>query len=159
MKKGRRIAEKILNKSISSYKNKNIYLAKIYNVLLRVICACDIYYTAEIHESIELVHNGLGVVIHPKAKISKGCRIYQNVTLGGNGKIMNGSPTNLGGPHLEEDVTVFSGACVVGPVIIGKGSIIGANAVVTKDVPPNSLAIGVPAIIKPLENKYNYKID
>ncbi|MGL6107383.1 serine O-acetyltransferase [Romboutsia sp.] len=158
MKNKRRISEIILNKSIKSYNRNHVIRAKAYNILLRIVFACDIYYTAHIDESVELIHNGLGVVIHPKSKISKGCKIYQNVTLGGNGKIVNGEKINLGGPKLEEDVTVFAGACVLGPIVIGKGAIVGANAVVTKDVPPNSLAVGVPAVVKPLNNNYNFKV-
>lgn len=153
----RRYAERLLIKSIKEHKKGHWFIAKICFNILRVMFACDIYYTADIDESIELVHNGLGVVIHPKAKIGKGCRIYQNVTLGGNGKVINGIPQNLGGPILENNVTVFAGACILGPITIGEGAIVGANSVVTKNIPPNSLAVGVPAVIKPLNSQYNYK--
>ncbi|HGH7179057.1 TPA: serine O-acetyltransferase [Bacillus luti] len=151
-----RKAEKLLGYSINAYNKKQLKRAKFYYSILRSVFGCDILYTADIDESVELVHNGLGCVFHPGVKIEKDCKIYQNVTLGGNGKIVNGEVINKGGPHLEQDVTVFAGACVLGPVKIGKGSIIGANAVVIKDVPPNSIAVGVPAVIKPKNSEYNF---
>lgn len=151
-----RKAEKFLKYSINAHKKGKILRAKIYYGVLRSVFGCDILYTADIDESVELVHNGLGCVFHPDVKIENNCKIYQNVTLGGNGKIVNGEIVNKGGPHLEENVTVFSGACVLGPITIGKGSIIGANAVVIKDVPPNSIAVGVPAVIKPKQSEYNF---
>jgi serine O-acetyltransferase len=53
-----------------------------------------------------------------------------------------------GGPKLEEDVIVHSGAKIIGPVTIGRGSVIGANAVVLEDIPPKSLVVGVPGVVK-----------
>ncbi|MGX8703348.1 MAG: serine O-acetyltransferase [bacterium] len=63
---------------------------------------------------------------------------------------------NQGAPVLEEGVAVFAGACVLGPVTIGENSIIGANAVVTKDVPPNCLVYGNPAVIREKNFEYNF---
>ena len=152
-----RSAEKVLIKSINAYKKGNLFKAKLLNKILRIVFACDILYTSQIDKSIELVHNGLGCVFHKDVKIDKGCKIYQNVTLGGNGKVVDGNIINKGGPNLEKNVNVFSGACVLGPITIGEGAIIGANAVVTKDVPKNSIAVGVPAIIKPKNIEYNFE--
>lgn len=151
-----RKAEKLLVSSIKAYKKGNIFKAKVCQGLLRTLFGCDIMYTSDIHESIQLVHNGLGCVFHPGVLIGSNCKVYQNVTLGGNGKIVNGEPINKGGPRLEDNVTVFAGACVLGPITIGKGSIIGANAVVTRDVPPNSIAVGSPVVIKPKKYEYNF---
>ncbi len=64
---------------------------------------------------------------------------------------------NNGGPTLEDGVFVFAGACVLGPITIGHDSYIGANAIVTKDVPPNSIVVGY-NIIKPRTFDYNTKI-
>ena len=82
-------------------------------------------------------------------------KIYQNVTIGGNGKIINGR-VQTGAPVLQDNVAVFAGACVLGPITIGHDSIIGANSVITKDVPPNSLVFGNPATIKKLNFKYKF---
>lgn len=143
-----RKAEKLIYSSIRTYKMGLPILPKLYCGILRTFFSCDFFYTAEVARGVEFVHNGLGCVIHPKAKISEGCKIYQNVTLGGNGKIVDGREVNTGGPTLEKNVTVFAGACVLGPITIGHDSIIGANAVVLTDVPPNCIAVGVPAVIK-----------
>ncbi|EGA90829.1 serine o-acetyltransferase [Planococcus donghaensis MPA1U2] len=150
-----RKAEKILQLSIKSYNDKKIKKAKFYNMILRTVFGCDILYSSKINETVELVHNGLGCVFHPDVKIEENCKIYQNVTLGGNGKKVGGKTINRGGPILRKNVVVFAGACVLGPITIGENSIIGANAVVTKDVPPNSLAVGVPAVIKTKNSEYN----
>lgn len=151
----RRKAEKILENARKYYINKHYRLALIYTNMLRIIFACDIPAEVQFPTSSQLVHNGLGCVFHPKTIIGENCKIYQNVTLGGNGKIVNGEPIT-GAPKLENNVAVFAGACVLGPITIGHDSIIGANAVVTKDVPPHSLVFGNPAIVKKLTFEYNF---
>jgi serine O-acetyltransferase len=74
--------------------------------------------------------------------VGEGCTIYQGVTLG-----------DLGGwggaPRLGKRVTVGAGAKIIGEIEIGNDSFIGANAVVLCSVPSNSLAVGVPAVVKP----------
>lgn len=151
-----RQSEKLVQMAISAYRKDRKRIATMYCYMLRVIFAFDVMYTADIDHSVQFIHNGLGCVLHPSVKIGPKCKIYQNVTLGGNGKVIKGVVTNQGGPILEDGVTIFSGACVLGPVKIGTGAIVGANAVVLEDVPPNSLAVGVPAIIKPLKSEYNF---
>ena len=82
---------------------------------------------------------GDGVVIGETAVIGKGCRLYQGVTLGalsfpkdGDGVLVKGVPRH---PILEDNVTVYAGATILGRITIGSGSIIGGNVWVTKDVP------------------------
>lgn len=75
--------------------------------------------------------------------IGEGCEIGPHVVLGGK------SPVR-GAPRLEAGVIVHSGAKVIGPVTIGAGAVIGANAVVIHDVAPHTLAVGVPARHLPL---------
>lgn len=152
----RRKAEKILDKSRKYYCKKKYKMASIYTTILRVIFSCDIPAEVQFAKSAQLVHNGLGCVFHPKTIIGENCKIYQNVTLGGNGKVVDGI-TIKGAPHLEDNVAVFAGACVLGPVTIGHDSIIAANAVVTKNVPPKSLVLGNPAIVKELKFNYNFE--
>lgn len=122
-------------------------IPKLLWIINRIIFSCDIPPSVKSGDNLQLYHNGLGCVFHPKTIIGNNCSIYQNVTLGGNGKIIDGK-VNRGGPILEDNVKVFSGACVLGPITIGKDSYIAANAVVTKDVPPNSLVFGNPCVIK-----------
>ena len=88
------------------------------------------------------IHHFGGIIFHPQTVVGEGCTIYQGVTLG-----------DLGGwggaPHLGKGVIVGAGAKILGEIEIGNNSFIGANAVVLCSVPPNSLAVGVPAIVKP----------
>ena len=84
-----------------------------------------------------------GVVIHPAARIGPNCLIFQQVTLG-----TRGGPE---APILQGHVDVGAGAKILGGVVIGEHAQIGANAVVTKDVPPHAVAMGVPAIIRQLK--------
>lgn len=128
---------------------------KFYYFMMRILFSCDIPISVKGGKGLFLPHNGLGVVINSKAVIGNNCTIYQNVTIGGNGKIVDGKVTNSGAPKLEDNVIIFSGACVLGPITIGENSYIGANAVVTKDVPQNSLVVGN-GIIK--ERNFDYNV-
>lgn len=81
-----------------------------------------------------------GVVIHPEAVIGPNCLIFQQVTIG----TRTGS---VGAPRIGGHVDIGAGARILGGVRIGDHAVIGANAVVVHDVPPRSLAVGVPARI------------
>ena len=87
-----------------------------------------------------VIDHGTGVVIGETAEIGDNCTLYQGVTLGGTGK-------DLGKRHptLGNNVLVGAGAKVLGPIIIEDNSKIAANAVVLKDIPQNSTAVGIPA--------------
>ena len=67
---------------------------------------------------------------------------------GGSGKSNTGLEKGCDHPVIKKDAVIYAGACVLGPITVGENSIVGANAVVLQDVPPNSLAVGVPAVIK-----------
>lgn len=150
-----RKAEFLALKACIHYRKGHYRRSRWYCFLLRILFACDFNGQVDFAPSAELVHNGLGCVFHPKSKIGNNCKIYQNVTLGGNGKIVAGV-TQRGGPTLEDNVAVFAGACVLGNITIGHDSIIGANAVVTKDIPQKSLVYGNPAIVKELTFEYDF---
>jgi serine O-acetyltransferase len=98
----------------------------------------------EIHPGATLGQNffidhGMGVVIGETAEVGNNVTIYHGVTLGGtSSKKIKRHPT------LEDNVVIGAGAKVLGAITIGKGSRIGANAVVVKSSPPNSVIIGVP---------------
>ena len=105
-------------------------------------CHCEIASTAEIGPGFVIRHQG-AIVINGKVRIGANCEIHQGVTLGGNQwRAADDGRTN---PILEDNVSVGPGAMVLGPVIVGAGTLIGANAVVVTDIPPNSVAAGVPA--------------
>ena len=89
----------------------------------------------------------MGVVIGETSEIKDNVTIYHMVTLGGIAPSINSNDQRniKRHPTLEDNVVVGSGAQVLGPVIVGKNAKIGANAVVTKDVPENAVMIGIPA--------------
>lgn len=101
----------------------------------------------EIHPGAQIgkglfIDHGMGVVIGETTVIGDNCTLYQNVTLGGTGK-----DTGKRHPTLGNNVLVGSGAKVLGPFKVGDNARIAAGAVVLREVPPNSTAVGVPARI------------
>lgn len=103
----------------------------------RLIYHCEVSYMANIHPSTRFPHKALGVVVGDDVVVKEGCTILHNVTLGGRG--------GPGMPTVESDVLIGAGACVLGPVTVGRGAIIGANAVVVANVPAGATVVGVPA--------------
>lgn len=85
-------------------------------------------------------YQGLGTVIHRDAVIEEGAIISTGVTIGGRGG-------RTGAPRICANALIGTGAKVLGPVSIGKGASIGANAVVLADIPDYAVAVGVPARI------------
>jgi serine O-acetyltransferase len=82
-------------------------------------------------------YGGIGVVLHAKCVIGKGVMIGQNVTIGGS--------FGEGPPNIGDNVWISPGARIIGSIRVGKNVIIGANAVVIRDVPDNCIVAGVPA--------------
>lgn len=80
----------------------------------------------------------VGVVIGKKVRVGYNCKIYQNVTIG----VRSESEEDY--PLLGNNIIVYAGAVIVGNISIGDNSIIGANCMVTKSVPPNSVVVGNP---------------
>lgn len=121
---------------------KNIPLIpNLLHKFIRIVFACDVKYTAKIGENVGFFHNGLGVVVHPDATIGDGSLLYQNVTIGGNGK----SEGENGVPTIGKNVFIGAGAVILGPVVIGDNAKIGANSVVLSDVAANTTVVGSPA--------------
>ncbi|MDD2980041.1 MAG: hypothetical protein PHN80_08730 [Hespellia sp.] len=107
------------------------------------------HYCCEIHcpdmdMSVLFAHHARGCTI-VAAKLCKGVVIYQNVTLGSNMKYdkLKQEWQNVGSPILDENVIVSDGAKILGPVVIGKNTVVGAGAIITIDIPENSVAYGV----------------
>src|SRR5919109_2782847 len=98
----------------------------------------EIHPGADIGDGLFIDH-GTGVVIGETAEVGDNVTIYQGVTLGG-----TGFATGKRHPTVEDNVTIGSGAKLLGPIRIGHGSKIGANSVVIHDVPPNSTVVGTP---------------
>ena len=121
-------------------------IARMISQFSRFLTGIEIHPKANIGKNLFIDH-GMGVVIGETSEIGNNVTIYHNVTLGGiSPSIDSDNQRNLKRhPTLQDDVVVGSGAQVLGPIIIGKNSKIGANAVVTKDVPENAIMVGIPA--------------
>jgi len=112
--------------------------ARFVSGIVRVFTAVDIHPAATIGAGLFIDH-AIGVVIGETAEIGTDVTIYQGVTLGG-----TATETGKRHPTVGDRVTIGAGAKVLGPVTIGNGSRIGANAVVVRDVPADSVVVGVP---------------
>ena len=104
----------------------------------RAVTGIEIHPAARIGDGLFIDH-GVGVVVGETAEIGENVTLYQGVTLGG-----TGFATGKRHPTVEDNVTIGSGAKLLGPITIGHGAKIGANAVVIHDVPPNSTVVGNP---------------
>ena len=104
----------------------------------RMATGVEIHPAANIGDGLFIDH-GMGVVIGETAEIGDDVTLYQGVTLGG-----TGFATGKRHPTLEDNVTVGSGAKLLGPITVGHGAKVGANSVVVHDVPPNSTVVGNP---------------
>jgi serine O-acetyltransferase len=104
----------------------------------RTLTGIEIHPAARIGDGFFIDH-GMGVVIGETAEIGDDVTLYQGVTLGG-----TGFATGKRHPTVQDNVTIGSGAKLLGPITVGHGSKIGANSVVIHDVPPNSTVVGNP---------------
>ena len=123
------------------YRRRAYFLARVINHWSRMTTAIDIHPGATIGRNFFIDHGF--VVIGETAQIGDDVTIYQCVTLGGT------SPDNgVAGkrhPTLERGAIIGSGAQVLGPITVGPGARVGANAVVTRDVPAGTVVVGIPA--------------
>lgn len=114
--------------------------ARALSQLTRWLTGVEIHPGATIGRRFFIDH-GMGVVIGETAEIGDDVMLYHGVTLGGRTRDATGKRH----PTLEDGVTVGAGAKILGPITIGSGTIVGANAVVNKPAPDDSLLVGVPA--------------
>ena len=124
-----------------------------FNLIARVISQFSRFLTGiEIHPAAKIgknffIDHGMGVVIGETSEIEDNVTLYHSVTLGGiSPSINSGEQRGIKRhPTLKNNVVVGSGAQILGPVIVGEFAKIGANAVVTHDVPEHAIMVGVPA--------------
>jgi len=121
------------------YQHKWFFTARLISQFARLITGVEIHPGAKIGTGVFIDH-GSGIVIGETAEVGDGCTLYQGVTLGGTGK-----DKGKRHPTLEKNVTVGSGAKILGPFTVGENSKVAAGAVLLEAVPPNSTAVGVPA--------------
>ena len=121
-------------------------VARIISQFSRFLTGIEIHPNAKIGKNLFIDH-GMGVVIGETSDIGDNVPIYHMATLGGIAPSINSdNQRNVKRhPTLKENVVVGSGAQILGPVVVGKNAKIGANAVVTKDVPENAVMVGIPA--------------
>ena len=121
-------------------------IASIISQFSRFLTGIEIHPGAKIGKNLFIDH-GMGVVIGETSEIGDNVTIYHMVTLGGiSPSINSNNQRNIKRhPTLMDNVVVGSGAQILGPVVVGKNSKIGANAVVTKNVEENAVMIGIPA--------------
>jgi serine O-acetyltransferase len=120
--------------------------ARIISQFSRFLTGIEIHPKAKIGKNLFIDH-GMGVVIGETSEIGDNVTIYHMVTLGGISPSIDSSNQRdvKRHPTLKNNVVVGSGAQVLGPVVVGENAKIGANAVVTKDVPENAIMVGIPA--------------
>lgn len=111
---------------------------RLISMLTRTFTGIEIHPRARIGSGLFIDH-GTGVVVGETAEIGDNVTLYQGVTLGG-----TGFATGKRHPTVQDNVTIGSGAKLLGPITVGHGAKIGANSVVITDVPPNSTVVGNP---------------
>ena len=122
-------------------KNKIIHLMSfpiwiLYRLIVNWILCVDISEYCNIGKNLVVWH-GMGLVVHPNTLIGDNVILHHNTTLGC-------ASNNLEAPIIEDNVNIGTGVVILGKVRIGHNSVIGAGAVITKDVPPKSVVVGNP---------------
>jgi len=133
-------------------------IARIISQFSRFLTGIEIHPKAKIGKNLFIDH-GMGVVIGETSEIGDNVTIYHMVTLGGISPSIDSDEQRdvKRHPTLKNNVVVGSGAQVLGPVTVGENAKIGANAVVTKNVPENAIMVGIPAKnigIAPTDKKF-----
>ena len=140
-------------KAVFLHKIANFFAVAKFDLIARMISQFSRFMTGiEIHPKAKIgknlfIDHGMGVVIGETSDIGDNVTIYHMATLGGISPSINSDDQRETKRHptLQDNVVVGSGAQVLGPITIGKNAKIGANAVVTKDVPENGVMVGIPA--------------
>ena len=129
------------------YQKRRFFIARLISQWGRGFTGIEIHPGATIGSGLFIDH-GSGVVIGETAEIGNNVTLYHGVTLGGTGKDQGKRH-----PTVCDDVLIGAGCKVLGPVVIGENSRIGANSVVLIDVPANATAIGIPARVVRVNGK------
>ena len=140
-------------KALFFHRIANFFSKAKFDLIARLISQLSRFFTGiEIHPKAEIgknffIDHGMGVVIGETSEIGDNVTIYHATTLGGiSPSIKSDEQRDVKRhPTLKNNVVVGSGAQVLGPIIVGENAKIGANAVVTKDVPANAVMVGIPA--------------
>ena len=134
--------------------SRNRILRQVASNMLEKFYCCEIN-CIEIDKSILFAHHARGCTVIA-SKICENVVIFQNVTIGTNlrfNKVTN-AWENIGNPIICKNVVIADGAKILGPIIIGENSVVAAGAIITKDIPANSVAYGVNQF-KPKDANYD----
>ena len=140
-------------KAVLLHRVANFFHIAGFHLIARIISQTSRFFTGiEIHPGAKIgknlfIDHGMGVVIGETSEIGDNVTMYHMVTLGGISPSINSNEQRniKRHPTLMDNVVVGSGAQILGPVVVGKNSKIGANAVITKNVEENAVMIGIPA--------------
>jgi serine O-acetyltransferase len=140
-------------KAVFFHKIANFFYLAKFDLVARFISQFSRFLTGiEIHPGAKIgknlfIDHGMGVVIGETSEIGNNVTIYHMATLGGIAPSINSNSQRQVKRHptLGDCVVVGSGAQILGPVMVGANAKVGANAVVTKDVPENAVMVGIPA--------------
>ena len=152
-------------KAIFFHRIANFFYLAGFDLLGRIISQTSRFFTGiEIHPGAKIginlfIDHGMGVVIGETSEIGNNVTIYHAVTLGGISPSIDSERQRHEKRHptIGDDVVIGSGAQIIGPIKIGNGSRVAANAVVVNDVPENSTMVGVPAKVIKTGNKGNFR--
>lgn len=129
------------------YARKLPLIGRLAYYLLKFL-GVEIPLSVEIGDDFELAHGGFGVVIHPKSTIGDRVKIYPGVTLGRSDIYLSYDKSSFKRIEVEDDVILSPGSkilCKSGVLRLGKGSIVGANAVLLNSTGENEIWAGIPA--------------
>ena len=140
-------------KAVFFHRIANFFSKAKFNLIARIISQFSRFLTGiEIHPNANIgknlfIDHGMGVVIGETSDIGDNVTIYHMVTLGGIAPSINSNDQRnvKRHPTIQDDVVIGSGAQVLGPVTVGRCAKIGANAVITRDVPEKAVMVGIPA--------------
>ncbi len=152
-------------KAVFFHKFAHLFHVAGFDLIARIIAQTIRFFTGiEIHPGAKIgknlfIDHGMGVVIGETSEIGDNVTIYHAVTLGGSSPSIDSERQRHEKRHptIGNDVVIGSGAQIIGPVKVGNGARIAANAVVVKDVPENTTMVGIPAKAVKLENKGNFR--
>ena len=152
-------------KAVFLHQIANFFHLAGFHLIARIISQATRFFTGiEIHPGAKIgknlfIDHGMGIVIGETSEIGDNVTIYHAVTLGGSSPSIDSERQRHEKRHptIGNDVVIGSGAQIIGPVKVGNGARIAANAVVVKDVPENATMVGIPAKAVKLENKGNFR--
>ena len=152
-------------KAVFFHKFAHLFYLAGFDLIARIISQTIRFFTGiEIHPGEKIgknlfIDHGMGVVIGETSEIGNNVTIYHAVTLGGSSPSIDSERQRHEKRHptIGNDVVIGSGAQIIGPVNVGNGARIAANAVVVKDVAENATMVGIPAKAVKLENKGNFR--